>query len=101
MTLVLTLAILWVFASTIVAFLPMEWQFRPGSLLLASAPMLIWALAHEYGPVVGIAALGAFVSMFRHPLRHYWTRLRGNRMDGAQLESARLDATRLDRGRAK
>ena len=46
MTLSLTLAILWVFASTIVAFLPMERQMRPGSVLLVVAPLLIWGLAN-------------------------------------------------------
>ncbi|MEM8729762.1 MAG: DUF2484 family protein [Pseudomonadota bacterium] len=76
MTLTLTLAILWVFASTIVAFLPMERQFRPGSLLLITAPLLIFALAFEYGPIAGIAALAAFISMYRNPLRYLWSRMR-------------------------
>ncbi|MAC77527.1 MAG: UDP-N-acetylmuramate--alanine ligase [Rhodobacteraceae bacterium] len=77
MTLSLTLAILWVFASTIVAFLPVERQFRPGSLLLVTAPLLVWGLAHDFGPLAGIAALAAFVSLYRNPLRSLWTLFRG------------------------
>lgn len=75
MTLSLTLAILWVFASTIVAFLPMERQFRPGGLLLVTAPLLIWALTRDFGAVVGLASLAAFVSMYRNPLRYLWARV--------------------------
>ncbi|WP_428928529.1 DUF2484 family protein [Marinibacterium sp. SX1] len=86
MTLSLTLAILWVFASTIVAFLPMERQLRPGGLLLIVAPLLIWALARDFGPVVGIIALGAFVSMYRNPLRYVWTRMRGNEFEESHGE---------------
>ena len=86
MTLSLTLAILWVFASTIVAFLPVERQFRPGSLLLVTAPLLVWGLAHDFGPVAGIAALGAFVSMYRNPLRYLWSRLRDARLEKGPAE---------------
>lgn len=77
MTLSLTLAMLWVFASTIVAFLPEERQVRPGSLLLVVAPVLIWGLAHDFGPLAGIAALAAFVALYRSPLRYLWTLFRG------------------------
>ncbi|MGR3803662.1 DUF2484 family protein [Marinibacterium profundimaris] len=85
MTLSLTLALIWVLASTIVAFLPVERQFRPGGLLLATAPLLIWGLARDFGPVAGILALGAFVSMYRNPLRFLWARMR-SRLDEGPAE---------------
>ncbi len=79
MTLSLTLAILWVFASTIVAFLPMERQYRPGALLLVSAPLLIVALGWDFGWIAGVAALAGFVSMYRNPLKYLWAKAMGTR----------------------
>ena len=51
----LWLSIGWVFASAIVAMLPMRHQYVPGVILLA------------------------FISMFRNPLRYFWARARGQR----------------------
>lgn len=59
---------LWVLAATIVALLPIRWQFAPGLVLLILAPVLIVWLALAYGLWMGAAALVAFLSMFRRPL---------------------------------
>ena len=72
MNIAVILAILWVFAATAVAMLPMRRQYLPGSILLFSAPMLIGYLGYQYGWIAGIGALAAFLSMFRKPLRYYW-----------------------------
>jgi membrane-bound metal-dependent hydrolase YbcI (DUF457 family) len=63
--------ILWVLAATAVAMLPMRLQFAPGFVLLLMAPVLIYRLGHEFGWIIGIAALAAFISMFRKPLAYY------------------------------
>ncbi|UWR04114.1 DUF2484 family protein [Ruegeria conchae] len=72
MSLSLIIACAWVFASTIVAMLPMRLQFPPGVVLLVSAPVLIFWLGHDYGWLIGVLALAAFASMFRNPIRYYW-----------------------------
>ena len=77
MSLPILLAILWVFAATCVAMLPMRLQFPPGVLLLIAAPVLIVWLGHDYGWIASAGALAAFVSMFRNPLRYYWRKWRG------------------------
>ena len=71
--------LLWVFASTICALLPMRRQFVPGVILMAVAPVLILWIGWATHWVFGLAALAAFVSMFRNPLRYLWARLRGER----------------------
>lgn len=63
--------ILWVLAATVVALLPMRFQFAPGFILLLMAPVLITRLGQEYGWIAAIAALAAFLSMFRKPLAYY------------------------------
>jgi len=75
MNMTIALASMWVVAATIVAMLPLHHQFRPGSLLLVSAPPMITLLAMQYGVLVGLLAVAAFVSMFRHPLRFYGGKL--------------------------
>ena len=77
MSLSLILALLWVFASTIVAFLPMRHQYRPGGVLLICAPVLILFLGWQHGWIAGLVALLGFVSMFRNPLRYLWKTWRG------------------------
>ncbi len=72
MSLSLIIACAWVFASTIVAMLPMRLQFPPGVVLLVSAPVLIFWLGHDYGWFIGALAFAAFASMFRNPIRYYW-----------------------------
>ncbi|SHJ63212.1 Protein of unknown function [Shimia gijangensis] len=79
MTLSLILACFWVVAATVVAMLPMRRQYVPGVALLLAAPVLIGAIWWDYGMWVGLAALFAFVSMFRNPLRYLWKRARGEK----------------------
>ena len=78
MSLSIILAALWVLAATAVAMLPMRRQYAPGMVLLAGALVLIVWLGLEFGPVAGLGALAAFVSMFRRPLLYFWRRFRGN-----------------------
>jgi len=70
-------AIAWVFAATGVAMLPMPRQFPPGIVLLIAAPALIIWLGLDFGWLVGIGALAAFLSMFRNPIRYYWRKWSG------------------------
>jgi len=71
------LSILWVFAAVTVAMLPMRHQYVPGIALLIAAPALIVAIGVTQSWLLAIAALAAFVSMFRNPLRYLAARLRG------------------------
>lgn len=73
----LWLSIFWVFASAVVAMLPMRKQYFPGVILLLAAPVLIVMIGMEFGWIVSALALAAFVSMFRNPLRYLLARLRG------------------------
>lgn len=76
MTLVL-LCIGWVFASAVVAMLPMRRQYVPGVALLIAAPVLIVMVALEIGWIYAALATFAFVSMFRNPLKYLWAKARG------------------------
>ena len=76
MSMTMALAVIWVIAATIVAVMPLHHQFRPGSLLLAASPPMLVMLALDFGLLVGMMACCAFVSMFRHPLRYFWSKLR-------------------------
>ncbi|WP_413877261.1 DUF2484 family protein [Albidovulum sp.] len=73
----LVLAFLWVVAATVVAFLPMRLQFVFGFFLALSAVALIVWLSVSLSPWIGVAALAAFVSMFRKPLGYFAKRLAG------------------------
>ncbi|WP_299784916.1 DUF2484 family protein [uncultured Marivita sp.] len=77
----LWLCIFWVFASALVAMLPMRWQYVPGVALLLAAPVLIFLISRALGAWVAIAALAAFVSMYRNPLRYFWKRLTGQKVE--------------------
>jgi hypothetical protein len=83
MSLSAVLAGLWGLAATVVAFLPWRMQFPPGLVLLVTAPGVIVFLGIEHGPLIALAGLAAFVSMFRRPLGHLGrlalARLRGGR----------------------
>ncbi len=74
-------AALWAAAATVVALLPVRWQFAPGFVLLLAAPVLIVRIGFDHGWGWSVAALAAFVSMFRRPLRHLWRRLRGRKKE--------------------
>lgn len=73
----LWLCVLWVFASAIVAMLPMRRQYFPGIALLLAAPVLILMVGLQVHWAVGLFALFAFVSMFRNPLRYILAKMRG------------------------
>lgn len=79
MSLSLIIACCWVLAATVTAMLPMRRQFLPGLALLLAAPLLIGAIGWDYGWIPALAALAAFVSMFRNPLRYLWKRAKGER----------------------
>lgn len=77
----LWLCIAWVFASALVAMLPMRRQYIPGVALLIAAPVLIFFIGREVGWWAALLALFAFVSMFRNPLRYFWARARGQSVE--------------------
>lgn len=70
-------AILWVFAATGTAMLPMRRQMLPGLALLVLAPVLIVWMGATYGPWLSAVALFAFLSMFRRPLYYLGRRALG------------------------
>ncbi|WP_390914219.1 UDP-N-acetylmuramate--alanine ligase [Pseudosulfitobacter sp. SM2401] len=55
----------------------MRRQYVPGIALLVAAPILIVMIGIQVSPWLAIAAVFAFLSMFRNPLRYIWARLRG------------------------
>lgn len=73
----LWLCVLWVFASVVVAMLPMRQQYVPGIALLIAAPVLIFFIGQQVGWIPAVLGLAAFVSMFRNPLRFILSKLRG------------------------
>jgi len=50
-------AALWALVATVVAFLPMRWQYPPGIVLLIAAPVIIVMLGQEYGWLEQIAVI--------------------------------------------
>ena len=80
MSLALTLACLWVLASAIVALLPYRMQFPPGIALLVLAVPLVIFVGISHGWIWVAVVLAAVVSMFRNPLRHFWTKARGGQV---------------------
>lgn len=75
----LFLGALWVIAATVVATLPMRWQYPPGIVLLVAAPVLIVWIGAAHGWIPSMIGLFAFVSMFRRPLGYFLRRARGER----------------------
>ena len=71
------LAILWVLASTVTAFLPMKFQYAPALTLLIAAPILLIWIGLVHGWLWVVLGLLAFLSMFRNPLRYIWKKMRG------------------------
>lgn len=80
MTLIVVASV-WVIAATIVAFLPMRYQYAPGIALLLAAPVLIFLLGREHGVLLAALAGLAFVSMFRNPLKYFAKRALGQKPD--------------------
>lgn len=70
-------AALWALVATVVAFLPMRWQYPPGIVLLIAAPVIIVMLGLEHGWLASLGGACAFISMFRKPLLYYWHKWRG------------------------
>lgn len=62
---------LWVLAATVTALLPMRHQYGPGVTLLVAAPVLIAWIGWQHGVWIGVAAMAAFLSMFRNPLIYF------------------------------
>ncbi len=77
MTPSLFIGCIWVLLAFITALLPMRRQYVPGVALLLLAPVLIIWIGVDFGWIVGVIALAAFVSMFRNPLKYIYARLRG------------------------
>lgn len=78
------LGALWVLAATLVAMLPMRRQYVPGLALLILAPVLIVFVGYQHGALPALLALGAFVSMFRNPLRYLWGKVTGRGREAAE-----------------
>ena len=68
---------IWVPLAVITALLPMRMQYVPGIGLLLLAPVLIIWIGLDYGWLVAVLAVAAFVSMFRNLLRYIYRRLKG------------------------
>ena len=77
MTASILIAVFWVLASTVVAFLPMQRQMLPGGALFFSAPLVILFLGYQHGWIWILPAALAFLSMYRNPLRYFWRKWRG------------------------
>ena len=73
---------LWVLAATLVALLPMRYQYAPGILLLLAAPVLIYLIGRDVALWAGVAAALAFLSMFRNPLRYFARKAIGLPVEG-------------------
>jgi len=74
-------SVAWVFCGVAVAMMPMRWQFRLVPVLALAAVGVLGMIAMTYGWLVFGLALAAVVSMFRHPLRYVWRRLRGEEVE--------------------
>lgn len=77
----LVISCLWVVAATVVAMLPMRYQYIPGIFLLLAAPVLIYLIGRDVALWAGIAAALAFISMFRNPLRYFAKRAMGQKVE--------------------
>ena len=75
----LLLAAIWVILATLVAFLPMRYQYPPGLVLLVAAPCLLVYIGVQHGIWVALLGLFGFVSMFRNPLIFFWRMARGEK----------------------
>jgi nicotinamide riboside transporter PnuC len=73
----LLLAAIWALLATVVAVLPMRFQYAPGWCLLIAAPVLIIWIGAEHGWIFSALALAGLASMFRNPLMYYYKKARG------------------------
>lgn len=65
-------AIVWVFATTIVALLPVARHYVPGRVLLCLSPAVIVWLGVDYGWGAVLFGFFAVASMYRRPIKFYW-----------------------------
>ena len=79
MSLSLLLAAIWAILATLVAFLPMRFQYPPGLVLLVAAPCLLVFIAMQHGIWVALLGVLGFASMFRNPLIFLWRMARGEK----------------------
>ncbi|MBL4811748.1 MAG: DUF2484 family protein [Rhodobacteraceae bacterium] len=70
-------ACIWVLCATATAFMPMRWQMFVVPVLALAAIGVLIAIGMAHGWVYVALGLIAFASMFRHPLRYGWAKLRG------------------------
>ena len=77
MSVPLICAFIWVLVATVVAFMPLRLQYLPGLALSLIAPPLIAWIGLQHSFWIALAAILAFVSVFRNPLRYYWRKWRG------------------------
>jgi ABC-type nitrate/sulfonate/bicarbonate transport system permease component len=77
MTPSLIIGCIWVLLAVITALLPTRRQYVLGIGLLLLAPVLIIWIGLDYGWLVAVLAMAAFVSMFRNLLRYIYRRLKG------------------------
>jgi hypothetical protein len=75
----LLLAAIWAILATLVAFLPMRFQYPPGLVLLVAAPCLLVFIGMQHGVWIALLGLLGFVSMFRNPLIFFWRMARGEK----------------------
>ena len=75
-------ASLWAIAATVVAFLPMRWQYPPGIALLIAAPVLLAWIAMLHGVVPALVGTLGFLSMFRNPLIYLVRKAMGKPWEG-------------------
>ena len=71
MSLSLVTGAVWVVLATIVAMLPMRFQWIPGLTLLLAAPAILAWIGMDHGWWWVGAGTFAFVSMFRKPLGYF------------------------------
>ncbi|MBL3568480.1 DUF2484 family protein [Rhodovulum sp. BSW8] len=68
MTLSLVLACLWVLVATVVGLLPEKFHWPGAYALIATGIPLVGFVTYQSGPVWGLIALAAGVSILRWPL---------------------------------
>ncbi len=73
----LIIAAVWALAATVVALLPMRYQYVPGFSLLLAAPLVIAFIGYQHGVWVALLGLAAFASMFRNPLIYFYRKFKG------------------------
>lgn len=77
MNLSLILALLWLVAANVIAMLPSRRNHWPAAYgLTAVGVPLLGYLTYENGPLLGVLALAAGISLLRWPAFYFWRWLR-------------------------